>query len=259
MLCGQEKFKKTCYVQYEYCKIHKQMSDQRAHDNTVRCKQKTRMKTVPAHNSGIYSYKSEQRQILTEIYQNLLQPFEGRIEIQKTTGGKDQEIQYQSVIIVVQINEFNIKKNEYYIKRTEQPDNGFLLCRDMAQPYKGHIEPVRQDYREQDKEQKQDILIFVPELGKRRNIGVKYIIQTQKDKNRCTGESHFIEAFYKRVMYISDLPDLYGIHGYGSLSSFIVCLMPCGKKNDRQDTGEAYNRDKQERSCLCHIKVVNDI
>ena len=117
MLCGQEKFKKTCYVQYEYCKIHKQMSDQRAHDNTIRCKQKTGMETVPAHNSGIYSYKSEQRQIFTEIYQNLLQPFEGRVEIQKTTGGQDQEIKYQSVIIVVLINVLYIKKDQYYIKR----------------------------------------------------------------------------------------------------------------------------------------------
>lgn len=152
-------------MQYEDRQIHEQMSDQSTDNHTVRFQQEVFVEAIPANHTGIQGHEEQEGQIPAQTTYGIRKIFPGEVEVEKTSCGQRDEIQDQSIIVGILVNETDIQQNQHNVKGAEQPDGSFLFRADMSQPDEHGIQPVGGKYRGQNEDQKKNVLIFLPVIS----------------------------------------------------------------------------------------------
>lgn len=98
------------------------------------------MEAEPAEESGVAAHQDQKRKILKYAVQRAKKIFPGKVEVDKTADRKCDEVHDQRIIVVVEINKFNIQQDQDDIKRGYKAHRSFLIRGDPAQRYKGAVQ-----------------------------------------------------------------------------------------------------------------------
>ena len=94
------------------------------------------MKTKPAHEGRVAAHQDQQRKILQYAVQRTQKILPCKVKINKTADGKRDEVHDQRIIVVIEINEFDIQQDQDDIKRGYKAHGGLLIRGDPAQWHK---------------------------------------------------------------------------------------------------------------------------
>ena len=98
------------------------MCQQSAQNHAVGGEQKAGVKSIPADKGGIAAHQRKQWQIGEYTMHRRAEIMPGKIKVNEASYGQCDEIQDQGVVVVIQVNEFDVQQNEYDVERGYEPD-----------------------------------------------------------------------------------------------------------------------------------------
>ena len=188
-------------MEQEDADVHKEMRDERAHDDTVGLQKEAGCEAIPDDDGRVRAHEKEHRQVSEETLAVIPKALPGDVEVDETADDEHHEIKYQILVIVVFIDETDVHKDEHDIDRCHQTYGATFLRGDAVQRDENAVEDAVHEHGHEQKADQHPILVLVPDLIDRMEIDAitDNVVERQQEQNRGACERHLIEGFDKLV------------------------------------------------------------
>lgn len=141
--------------------------------------------------------------------------FKGCIKVDKSSNDHGNKIKQDCIIIIIQIDEFNISENDQHIQHAGHTQGAFFLFFDNTKRNKKVIHDADQDNADNNKRQQDKITVILPESpGSCRGTEVIKVNQEEdpgEEQGRAGGKHQFIITFSITVKQVSHGKDTVGL------------------------------------------------